>query len=97
MTDKQEEPKCFYEWQGRELKKDQERPDGLFKTLSKRQKKEDLVRVFFMSSKHTLILTAIFMTPILYFGSSRPKQMDLTFDAMNLDIDVSNWSEYFSR
>jgi hypothetical protein len=71
--------KSFRDWAG---------TDGVApknKNLSKRQKREDIIRKLLMTSKYMAVATVIFMTPIRFFGPGDPKQMDLTQDTTSLD------------
>ena len=83
-----EEIKGFQKWAGT----DKGAPKS--KTLSKRQKREDVIRLHLMSSKYMVVATVIFMTPIRFFGPGDPEQMDLTQETTSLDTAGLTYEEY---
>jgi len=66
------------------------------KTLSKRQKREDLIRKILMTGKYLVVATTIFMTPILFLGSGHPKQMDLNLDTTRFDTAGLTLQEFLN-
>jgi len=82
--------KSFQKWAGT----DEGAPNS--KVLSKRQKREDLIRKLLMTGKYLVVATTIFMTPILFFGSGHPQQMDLNLDTTRFDTAGLTLQEFLN-